>query len=80
MDTAGPSAQRKKGKGKKKKTKQSQALDVDPNGEGETTGPPSVYIPGQEDIGEDEELVVDESAYVMLHEATTGQSLDSRSI
>jgi len=32
----------------------------------------SVFIPGRANIDEDEELVVDESAYVMLHQATTG--------
>lgn len=32
----------------------------------------SVYIPGQGQIDEDEELIADESAYVMLHQATTG--------
>lgn len=69
MDTAGPSAQKKTVKKKKKKTKSSQSND---EVLGEATVPSSVYIPGQEDIGEDEELVVDESAYVMLHQATTG--------
>ncbi|GFS01034.1 glutamate-rich WD repeat-containing protein 1-like [Elysia marginata] len=70
MDTAGPSTMRKAGKKKKKKNKDPQNREVE-NGDDES-GPPAVFIPGQEDIGEDEELVVDESAYVMLHEATTG--------
>ena len=34
----------------------------------------SVFIPGRANIDEDEELVVDESAYVMLHQATTGMN------
>ncbi|KAK3782929.1 hypothetical protein RRG08_016308 [Elysia crispata] len=67
METAGSSAPKKAERKKKKKSKDSQHLK-----EEEETAPPAVYIPGQEDIGEDEELVVDESAYVMLHEATTG--------
>ena len=68
METAGSSAPKKAERKKKKKSKDSHLKEE------EETAPPAVYIPGQEDIGEDEELVVDESAYVMLHEATTGLS------
>ncbi|KAK0055972.1 glutamate-rich WD repeat-containing protein 1 [Biomphalaria pfeifferi] len=32
----------------------------------------SVYIPGRTQLDEDEELVADESTYIMLHHATTG--------
>ncbi|KAK6974020.1 glutamate-rich WD repeat-containing protein 1 [Biomphalaria glabrata] len=31
----------------------------------------SVYIPGRTQLDEDEELVADESTYIMLHHATT---------
>ncbi|XP_005110159.1 glutamate-rich WD repeat-containing protein 1 [Aplysia californica] len=48
-----------KKKGKKKQKKKSEPES-------------SVFIPGRGQIEEDEELIVDESAYVMLHQATTG--------
>lgn len=30
------------------------------------------FVPGKEEVGEDEEMVQDESAYIMYHQAQTG--------
>ncbi|XP_043200523.1 glutamate-rich WD repeat-containing protein 1-like [Amphibalanus amphitrite] len=47
--------------------------DAEEDGEEEDTpaGPSEVFLPGRQ-LEEDEELVVDESAYVMFHQAHTG--------
>ena len=41
-------------------------------GEGEDNGPPQTYLPGKP-LEEGEELVCDENAYIMYHQANTGK-------
>ena len=55
--------------------------DGDEDGEDEqedaaAAGPSEVFLPGRQ-LEEDEELVVDESAYVMFHQAHTGEDAGS---
>lgn len=45
--------------------------DEDGDNKGEESGKTEVYLPGKP-LDADEELVCDESAYVMLHQARTG--------
>lgn len=45
-------------------------MQEDEGGDGE----PKVYLPGEE-MDDDEELVCDESAYIMYHQAQTGMSV-----
>ena len=47
--------------------------------EEKNTSKPKVYLPGEE-IGEGEELVYDESAYMMYHQAQTGRFPIYRSV
>ncbi|EDW85694.1 uncharacterized protein Dwil_GK23014 [Drosophila willistoni] len=46
-------------------------MEPESDDEGESKQVKEVYLPGQK-LAEDEELVCDESAYVMLHQASTG--------
>lgn len=47
------------------------SVSTDDEGDGKETGEQGVYLPGKP-IEAGEELVCDESAYVMLHQARTG--------
>lgn len=49
----------------------SDSVSTDEEGDGKETGEQDVYLPGKP-IEAGEELVCDESAYVMLHQARTG--------
>ena len=50
--------------------------EEDGDEEAAAAGPSEVFLPGRQ-LEEDEELVVDESAYVMFHQAHTGERRDS---
>ena len=47
----------------------------DNDGEEESSGPAQTYLPGKP-LEEGEELVCDENAYVMLHQANTGDFIN----
>ncbi len=51
---------------------ESEAEEMDADGEsGEASGEAKVFLPG-DSVAENEELVCDESAYIMYHQAQTG--------